>query len=223
MTSLSIPAGSKNSSLISRHGGIDHLVYSATDLEAGMDAIAATLGVRPVKGGRHPDYGTHNALLSLGPATYLEVIAPDPDLPLPKNGTLASLGSNTNPRLVTWVLRVDAINAVAENNAAIGIGKVQSGCRATPGGDLLNWQLSDPYAMPLQGAVPFLINWGDTPHPATVAPPAGELCELRIEHPCPDEVAAALLQLGVQLAVTKATRFRLVATIMTSNGEVTLD
>jgi len=222
MTVLSILTGCESASEKSMRNRIDHLVYSAADLESGMDAIEAMLGVRPVKGGRHPDYGTHNALLSLGPATYLEIIAPDPGLRQPKNGTLASLGSNAEPRLVTWAMRVDAIEVAAEANAAVGIGGVQSGSRKTPGGDLLRWQLSDPYAMPLQGAVPFLINWGDTPHPAAVAPRAGELCELRIEHPDPDRVSQALSQLGMQLAVTGADRYRLIATIMTDNGEVRL-
>lgn len=58
---------------------LDHLVYAVADLLAGMDEIEQLLGVRPVAGDRHPQYGTHNALLSLGPKTYLEIVAADPD------------------------------------------------------------------------------------------------------------------------------------------------
>jgi Glyoxalase-like domain len=53
---------------------IDHIVFGCSDLERGMDEIEQLLGIRPVPGGRHIQFGTHNALLSLGPATYLEVI-----------------------------------------------------------------------------------------------------------------------------------------------------
>lgn len=48
---------------------VDHLIYAVADLEAGRDTFEPMLGVRPVIGGRNPQYGTHNAQLSLGPAT----------------------------------------------------------------------------------------------------------------------------------------------------------
>ena len=67
---------------------IDHLVYTSLNLEAGMDKIEQLLGVRPEPGGQHPDFGTHNALLSLGSSTYLEIISPDPSLKSPKQGLL---------------------------------------------------------------------------------------------------------------------------------------
>ena len=44
---------------------IDHIIVIAPDLEQGMDHAEAVLGVRPVRAGRHPAFGTHNALLSL--------------------------------------------------------------------------------------------------------------------------------------------------------------
>ncbi len=112
-------------------GGIDHLVYGCRDLELGKDRIEGLLGVRPVHGGRHPDYGTHNALVSLAPQTYLEVIAPDPGARTPRRGNPFGLGSVREPRLVTWALRVDAIAAAA---AAGGLGGVEAGARRTPDG-----------------------------------------------------------------------------------------
>ena len=49
---------------------IDHLVFAAPDLDRAVDDLAARFGVRASAGGKHTGRGTHNALLSLGPATY---------------------------------------------------------------------------------------------------------------------------------------------------------
>jgi len=184
-----------------------------------MDRIEALLGVRPARGGRHPSYGTHNALVSIGAETYLEVIAPDPTARPPDRGTPFGLDSVRVPRLVTWALRVEAITEAA---AAAGLGTVAPGVRRTPDGTLLTWELTDPYAMPLDGAVPFLIRWGDTPHPAGAAPRAGTLVGFRIEHPDPGRVRAALAPLRLDVEVTAAGTAALVALIGADRGVVEL-
>ena len=205
--------------------GIDHLVFASADIERGMDDIESLLGVRPVRGGHHPQYGTHNALLSLGPGVYLEVIARDPELPAPQRGALIDIPTTAGSQLVTWVFRTEDIRATASGaaNAAIGIGKVESGSRTKPDGSQIKWQLTDPYAMPLDGAVPFLINWGSTLHPSLALPSGGRLLELVIEHPEPDRVQHALSVIGADIKVLKGDEFRLAAKIATKNGIVTLN
>ena len=37
---------------------LDHLVFTASSLDVGMNEVEGILGVRPVRGGRHPDFGT---------------------------------------------------------------------------------------------------------------------------------------------------------------------
>jgi hypothetical protein len=76
--------------------------------------------------------------------------------------------------------------------------------------------------MPLDGAVPFLIAWGDTPHPSASAPRAGALRGLRVEHPHPERVRAALEVLDVAVPVHVAEAFALVATIETERGVIEL-
>lgn len=203
--------------------GIDHLVFAVADLEAGMDFIEQLLGVRPVAGGRHRRYGTHNALISLGPTTYLEIIAPDPEVAEPDRGRLFGLDSLPRSRLVTWVVRSEEIEeTVAAAGARVGIGPVGSGSRERPDGTVLKWRLSDPYAMPLGGAIPFLISWGETPHPASAAPDGGSLIRLRINHPEPELVRVSLAALGIAMDVRLADEFELVATIRTPSGVVEL-
>ena len=88
---------------------IDHLVYTAPTLDEGIDAIEKILGVRAIIGGKHAQYGTHNALLSLGDSIYLEIIAPDPNLESPMDGRLLEDSYSKKPKLTTWVLREDNI------------------------------------------------------------------------------------------------------------------
>lgn len=219
---------------------IDHLIYAVPDLERGMEAVERLLRVRPVPGGRHADYGTRNALVALGPELYLEVLAPDPELPAPARGRLFDVGALEAPRLATWVLRTDGIGAVAARARSLGValGPVSAGSREQPDGTRLEWRLTDPYALPFDGVVPFLIDWGDTPHPAGSVPDAGELVQLTLRHPTPDSVREALGALGfgaaadvattgrtvgAAVAVEPADRAGLVATIRTASGVVELD
>ena len=203
---------------------VDHLVYAAPTLEQGIAEIEALLGVRPVPGGRHPQYGTHNALLSLGPRTYLEVIAPDPALPEPEGGRLFGVDDLNSPRLVTWVLATDEIHGLAERAASAGldIGAIEPGRRERPDGSAITWVASDPYAMHFGGLVPFVIDWGDSTHPGSVAPPAGRLVRLEGQHPEPEAVRGALASMGVSLHITSAPRPILKAIIETTTGLVEL-
>jgi len=203
---------------------VDHLIYAARDLTRGMDEIEAALGSRPAIGGRHPAYGTHNALLSLGPRTYLEIIAPDPALPRPERGRPFGLDATQDARLVTWVIAPHDLSRSARilRDAGCAIGAVSSSHRETVDGARLEWRLTDPYAMPLGGAVPFLIDWGSTPHPGSTAPRAGTLLDLNIEHPEPDRVKAVLGLLGLQIKVTTGPEPQLTAIIEGARGRVEL-
>lgn len=182
---------------------IDHLIYTAPTLEEGMDRIEHLLGVRPVPGGRHPNFGTHNSLLSIGEGTYLEVIAPDPELPNPPRGRWLAEFFKGKPRLATWVRKATDIQAMRDVAIShdIHLGEIEQGERKTPEGDTLTWQLSDPYVLPFDGALPFLINWGHTTHPSSRAPSGGTLLNLRVTHPQSSSVRTALLKLGMDMDV----------------------
>ena len=205
-----------------KSAAIDHLLYGVLDLDEGIDRIERLFGTRPAHGGRHPAYGTHNALLSLGPSCYLEVISPDPGSPLPARGIGFGLQGIDAPRLVTWALRHPEIETAAEQ---AGLGTVEPGRRERTDGTVLSWKLTDPYAERMGGAVPFLIFWGDTPHPASSAPAGGRLVGLRLEHPSPTRVLERLELLGADLTevdVVRADEPRIAALIETPAGAVEL-
>ncbi|MEX0330727.1 MAG: VOC family protein [Puniceicoccaceae bacterium] len=201
---------------------IDHLIFAVPDLEMGRDIFEERFGVRAILGGEHPDYGTHNAQLSLGPQMYLEIIAPLPGIDISGREMLFGPNGFEQPRLVTWVLRCESIESTVESATLVGVrlGAIQPGKRVKPDGTVVSWTLTDPYAMPLNGAVPFLINWGNTPHPAPQAPGIGQFSGMRIQHPQPEQVRKALTALGTEVEVEEAETFQLIATIKTAGGEV---
>jgi hypothetical protein len=204
--------------------GIDHLVLGAPDLESGVSFVEGLVGVRPAPGGRHPRWGTHNALLALGPRSYLEVISPDPARDRPEPPTIFGLDGRDTPRLVAWCIRDPDLEGRLARAAAGGLllGQILEGGRTTAEGEALTWRLSDPEVGASDGIVPFLIDWGGTSHPARVAPRGGELVSLRAEHPDPDRIRGMLDALEVGLPLARAPEPALVAVIRTSLGEVRL-
>jgi hypothetical protein len=203
---------------------VDHLVLAVPDLEAGIDWVESLTGVRAVIGGRHPGMGTWNALISLGPTTYLEVIAPDPTQATYRSPRVFRVDEVDQPRLTTWAANasdVAALSAVALPGDE-AIGNAQDGSRDRPDGVTLRWTLSDPYVEIAGGVVPFFIDWSDTPHPAGASPEGAVLRSLRAEHPQPEAVKRTLERLGIDLPVTEGPAPALIATLDTPNGTVEL-
>jgi hypothetical protein len=204
---------------------VDHLVLAAPDLDEGVDVVEALLGARAAPGGRHPGWGTRNALLSLGTRCYLEIVGPDPERSGGGPPTVFGISGLTAPRLVTWAAREGDLEEAFRRAVARGVplGTVSAGERERPTGESLSWRLTDPEAVVADGVVPFLIDWGSTAgHPALDAPPAGRLVELRGEHPDPDPVRALLRALELPLEVAAGPRPALVAVVETARGRVEL-
>lgn len=188
-----------------------------------MDYIEDLLGTRPIIGGQHPEWGTRNALLSLG-NTYLEVLAPDEPSAIPENERWMSQYFNKSPQLSTWALHCKSIEKVREYALKndIQVGKLMSGQRKRSNGEWLRWLISDPYTLPFDGALPFLISWIDSTHPSETTSQAGELIILTLEHPKAHEIEAQLKLLGISLRVIQADQFKISATIRISRGVVVL-
>ena len=203
---------------------IDHLVYATPDLQTGVTQVEALLGVRATPGGQHPGEGTRNAIVALGPTSYLEIIGPDPDQPQPLQPRKFEIDDLKAPRLVTWAAKGTNLTALVANARRRGVlvGDVIPGSRRTPGGALLSWHISNQRAMVADGLVPFFIDWGDTPHPAASAASGATLISLRAEHPDPENVQRMLGALGLDLPVVKGAHPALVATIAGTRGRADL-
>ena len=205
-------------------GRVDHLVYAAPHLDTAVDALEERLGVRAAAGGRHPSEGTRNFLMALGPAVYLEIVGPDTEAEAPPRPRWFGIDALTEPRLVAWAARTESLERVAAAAAAAGvrIGAVGSGSRLTADGQLLSWRFTDPRVVVEGGVVPFLIDWGQTPHPALSAPRGAILKGLRAEHPEPERVESALAALDLILPVRGGPSAALIALLETPKGSVEL-
>lgn len=205
---------------------VDHLMYGASDLEAGISHVEKLTGVRAAFGGQHPNRGTHNALLSLGPRQYLEIIAPDPaqaQLDV-REERLALLKTLSRPRLLTWSAATRNIEAVEKGlvNAGLKSSGIVPGSRKRPDGRMLEWKTLASLGEG-EDVVPFFIEWGkDTVHPATDSPKGCTLVDLRLEHPDPEKVNRVLQAMGLQIRANRGPQPALRARIQSARGEIEL-
>lgn len=180
------------------------------------------LGVPLEAGGVHPRMGTHNALLSLGHSTYLEVLAIDPSAPDPGRQRwfeLDRLALGATPRLCAWVARTERVRQTARE-CPYAYGAIEAMSRGS-----LQWLITVPPdgALLDGGAVPYLIEWLSGPHPAATLPDRGcTLGGLELHVPDPDSLAESLGCLGLQdderVAVVQGEDPFLAARIQTLQG-----
>jgi hypothetical protein len=203
---------------------VDHLVYATPDLALGVETAEQLFGVRASPGGSHPGEGTRNALLALGPASYFEIIGPDPAQPKPARGRRFGIDEIKAPRLTTWVAKGTDLETFAAGAVAHGVnlGAVIPGSRKRPDGVVLSWRYTDPRVVLADRLVPYFIDWGASPHPSASAARGVTLLSLRAEHPDADRVQPMLRQLGLGLSVVKGVRPALIATFDSPKGRVEL-
>lgn len=196
----------------------DHLVYAVPDLEASCRALEERLGVRATPGGSHPGRGSKNALIGMGPRSYLEIIGPDPLQPRP---SWFLLGELQEPRIVTWAVGDSALEQRVVAAAGL-LGAIAAGSRTRPDGITLRWRFTDPAKLAMDGVVPFFIDWLSDAHPAGALAQELKLVELRLEHPDADEANRVLRKLGVSAQVHAGALPRITARLSTPRGEVVL-
>jgi hypothetical protein len=203
---------------------VDHLLYATPDLNLGIDTIEKLTGVRATPGGQHPGLGTRNALLALGPSSYLEILGPDPEQPKPERPRAFNLDDLEAPRLATWAAKGTNLDQLVSDAATHGVklGAVIPGSRKRPDGVVLSWRFTTPSPVVADGIVPFFVDWGQTPHPSSTAAQGLTLIDLRAEHPDPQAVQKMLNQLGLDLRVQAGSKHALIATITGPRGDVEL-
>ncbi|MFO6420065.1 VOC family protein [Hylemonella sp. W303a] len=216
---------------------VDHLVIAAHTLAQGVAWCSTVLGVEPGPGGEHVLMGTHNRLLALKdgthPLAYLEIIAINPQAPAPGRRRWFDLDDpalqsalREAPRLVHVVAQCeDAAQACAALSAqGIDRGPLLRASRQTAQG-LLEWQITvrEDGRRLFNGALPTLIQWGDT-HPSGSLPERGlRLRALHATHPEAGALRAACQAMGLSALTVEEGRPNLVAVLQTPRGTVRLE
>ena len=183
---------------------IDHIILAVADLEAGMDEFEELTGVRPVFGGEHPGRGTRNALVSLGPGTYLEVLALQEGIEEAEGAPgLAEFTALSPWGWAASTTDLEGTLALVGSNGFVP-SETASGSRATPDGGLLRWETAAIQDPVLAGS-PFFIEWGaESPHPATTSPGGCEFEALKVMTPDHEGLGTFIGILGLPVEVTMA-------------------
>ncbi len=160
---------------------LDHLAVGCRSIEEGVASVEGALGAEMSPGGKHAAMGTHNALLSLGPDVYLEVISVDPEAPRPDRKRWFNLDRHAgSPQLANWVCRTDDLIGAIEA-APEGSGAPMALARGK-----LAWRMavSETGGLPFGDAMPALIQWDTDAHPCRTLPDVGlRLQSLDVFHP----------------------------------------
>jgi len=201
MTTHRIVLGSDN--MLSIPTDLDHILLGANDLDRGIDWMQERSGVRALFGGVHPGRGTRNALLSLGPRRYLEIIAPDPKQPSATSGNdMANrLRAIQEPRLIGWAAHTNDLAGLVQKAAAAGIDmeNPRDGSRVRLDGKTLRWR-SFALKKDFDGVLPFFIEWDHSSiHPSEDAPSGCTLQHFFIECPVVENARSVAGKLGLEV------------------------
>ena len=202
---------------------LDHLVWAVPDLERGVAQLDRAIGIEATMGGSHVGLGTANFLLGLDEGAYLEVIGPDATQPQPPAERPFGVDDLLHPRLVTFAVRVENIEATVDELRRLGHdpGEPHAMQRALPDGGTLSWRLTHPPDW-AAGVVPFLIEWRDVIHPSQSCAQGARLERLHAQHPDPSRVAAVWNAMGLDYFVEGGPIARLEATVRGPAGSITL-
>ncbi len=201
---------------------VDHILYGVPYLGWGINHIHDLMGAKPIIGGKHPGYGTHNALLGLGEIAYLEIIAPDPDQKV--DAVWMNLDQLTKPKLFRWAAYSNDLTSTKRlcSKQGIDIGQIKAGSRKTPAGELLQWELTDPNLVLGDGLIPFFIDWGENGNPTPTLPKGCRLINLKSTHPNPAPLRLLLQRININMDVVESDEIRLIAQIQTPKGLIEL-
>ena len=202
---------------------LDHILLGAPDLDAATAAFRALSGVTPSGGGSHPGFGTRNKLVSLGEALFFEVIAPDPEQ-LANGRRADGLSDLAAPKMMAFCLRSSDLSALSERATAAGLSPQTPVpmSRTRPDGVTLNWEILYLDTEGWGDAVPFVIDWKGSPHPAKSSPEGCALTDFAVLHPDAAKLSAVYEAMGIDVPVKSALAPGFLLKLDTPNGEVVL-
>ncbi len=201
---------------------IDHLVWYTADLAEGRRYFQDRMDVAPLYGGEHPGEGTANAVVSLGPAAYLEILGRDEMQN--GQGLAPELTSLKGHGLYHWAVSGIELDRLADRASKAGLegGQLVSGGRLKPDGKRLNWRCWGLCNHGFGSLVPFFIDWRDSEHPARSAPLGGSLETFEVHTPDASRLQKIFTVLDLDIAVKEDTEHRVSVLLRSSKGTTKL-
>jgi hypothetical protein len=200
----------------------DHFAIATENLEQTVTNLEKKFKYPFSSGGEHKVFGTHNRLFRLGDV-YLEVIAINPFATASQQPRWFDLDNfNGKSRIITWIASTENILELLPNiwNNPGVIKKLSR--------DKLEWDFTVPKSgiMPMGGAAPALINWGNTRHPALSMVDHG--CRLErflVNTPFAEDLKSILKNIlfDQRIEVNFSRNISFEAHISTPNGKVVLE
>ena len=200
---------------------IDHIVYAVEDLHRSIEKFVKATGLEVFEGGKHPDWGTHNAIVRIDKHTYLEFLAKDKSAPAIHTQTWMGLDLLDGDKITRWSLASQDVESdkqflrkYNEELATIIIGS-----RMTKDNQMLNWLMTAPLPAPEVEAAPFLIDWKKSAHPTNSLPLDCSIKSFTIEHDESEVLKKLLEKLDCAVDVYTAHTTRMTLVLDTPKGE----
>ena len=203
--------------------GPDHFLFGCSSLQAGIDFIKDQTGVEAIKGGKHPNVGTHNALISLGEKSYLEIIAPDPEAASLVPGYEFLKGLNA-PTLFMWAAHTENMDELLRQVQQAGYKNsgINPGSRQRTDGSVLKWRALSVETPAAEG-VPFFIEWDKSSlHPSVNSPKGCTIESFEIKSAEPEILKEVFRQLQIGIPVIAGAQFKLQLKIKSPRGIILL-
>lgn len=159
---------------------LDHVIWAVPDIAPVTDSLRRDHGLLVLPGGRHPAWGTRNAIVPLAGA-YLELVqVDDPEAPMVGFTARVAEVAAAGGGLALWCERVDDIGA----EAAVRGYEVVPGTRVNDDGTVLSWRVAGIPQACATPVLPFLIQWDDPsamPGAMPVSHPCGAIEGVRVD------------------------------------------
>jgi hypothetical protein len=184
---------------------LDHITVIAPSLMEGVAHVRACLDLDVPFGQRHGYMGTHNHLLQLGDAVYLEIVAVDPEADAPGRPRWFRLDDrkqvraawDEGRRLRGWVAGTDDIGAVLAGRESIFGRQVPLPAINSS----FDFAIPDDGSLPLEGAAPSIIDRRGKPRSmTTIADLGARLRSFVLEHPDPAAISKLYRELEIERA-----------------------
>ncbi|WP_421694072.1 VOC family protein [Aestuariivirga sp.] len=201
---------------------IDHIVFYSSDLAQARSDFSRSMDQEPLYGGEHPGEGTANALLGLGPATYLEILGRD--VAQPEHALDEDVRALGGSGIYHWAAGGVDLEALAARAAKAGLegGARVPGGRVKPDGTRLDWVCWGLRNHRFGSLIPFFIDWRGAEHPAQSVPRGASLASFEVHSPEADVLRGIFQTLGLDVPVIESDTPQVVAQLESAKGVTTL-